>query len=166
MKPGGGKHKGGNFERKICRDLTEWITGVRDPVIMWRSAASGAQATQLSKAGKKSKMHGDIIAIAPDGEIFISMFSVECKSYKTYDLEKFLYYDSGELAKWWSQCVSDARKSFRIPLLIVKRNGFEPICISEYQPKTFKSFFENEVYVFPFGRLLASNYKKELNIGE
>ena len=71
MKPGRGSQKGGEFERKICRVFTKWITGQDKPEIFWRSATSGAKATQDHKKGHKSKMGGDIVAVDRQGQWFM-----------------------------------------------------------------------------------------------
>ncbi len=61
-----GPEKGGEYERLICRDLTTWVDPTREkgkPELFWRSATSGAKATQDTKAGRKANQGGDIIAI-------------------------------------------------------------------------------------------------------
>jgi len=131
MRRGGGKLKGGAFERKMCRALTEWITGKKDPVIFWRSASSGAQATQSIKHGKKSTMGGDAIAVDKLGQAFIDKYLLEFKHYKTYDLEKFLFKNDGDLAKWWEQCKRDAKLASKKPLMIFKRNNFPEMVMIE-----------------------------------
>jgi hypothetical protein len=131
MKPGMGKSKGSSFERLVCKKLTKWVTGKEDPLIFWRSASSGAHATQKNKAGKESKMYGDIMSIDPAGEFLTNKFVIECKSYKTYDLEKFLFQDKGLIQEWWNQVVGDSLKADKDPMLIFKKNN-SPIIILLY----------------------------------
>ncbi len=52
MRKGGSPSKGGGFERLICRKFTKWLTGNDQPEVLWRSATSGAKATQDAKAGR------------------------------------------------------------------------------------------------------------------
>lgn len=128
MKPGMGKNKGGEFERLICRKLTKWVTGKEDPLIFWRSASSGAHATQKNKAGKESKMYGDIMSIDPAGDFLTNKYVIECKHYKNYCFEDFLVLDKGKVADWWKQVEGDALKADKEPMLIFKRNNY-PILI-------------------------------------
>lgn len=121
MKPGGGALKGGEYERVICRKLTEWITGKEKPEIFWRSASSGAKATQDYKRGHKSKMGGDIVAIDERGQWFTDEFSIECKDRGDYGNLDLLLWGKGDFLKWWTQCVDDAKKSKKQPLMIFKR---------------------------------------------
>ena len=112
--------KGSSFERLVCRKLTEWITGSQTPEIFWRSATSGAKATQDRKVGRASHMGGDIVAVNGAGRAFLDTFSVECKDRQSYGGLENLIVGKGELLKWWTQCAEDAQKSQRGPLLIYK----------------------------------------------
>lgn len=121
MKKGGGKTKGCEFERTICRRLTYWITGEEKPEIFWRSASSGAKATQDEKSGVKSKMGGDIVSVADEGSWLTNTFSIECKSYHQVDF-KCLLLGKGNIISWWDQCKRDAVLSNKFPMLIFKGN--------------------------------------------
>ena len=123
MKPGGGKGKGGNFEREQCRVLTEWVTGNRVPEIFWRSAASGAKATQGRKKGEHSHMAGDLVAVDEQGYWFADRFSVEFKFRKSYgELEQIFVGRNPIVMDWWKQTVRDAEAEDKIPLLVFKEN--------------------------------------------
>lgn len=139
--------KGSGFERKICRLLTEWVDPRRkggQPEIFWRSATSGAKATQDHKQGRASEMGGDIVAIHETGIPLTSRFSVECKNRKTYGKLESMMDGAGPLLKWWIQCVEDAARWNRIPLLIFQCNSpiyiltedvFTWSSVSSYRPK-------------------------------
>ncbi len=131
--------KGSEFERLVCRKLTEWVTGSPTPEIFWRSAVSGAKATQDRKAGRASNMGGDIVAVHPAGQPFMERFSVECKNRKTYGrLENLIDCKSkGEFLQWWWQCAEDASLAAKLPLLIYKAKG-TPIYIAFHTNKGFK----------------------------
>ena len=122
MRKGGSNAKGGDFERQICRLLTKWITGEEKPEIFWRSATSGAKATQDAKAGHKSKMGGDIVSIDERGQWFTDQFSVECKNRAGYGNLDQLLLKRGEFLKWWEQACKDADRADKSPLLIFKRS--------------------------------------------
>ena len=113
--------KGSLFEREVCRQLTEWVTGSRTPEIFWRSATSGAKATQDYKAGRASKMGGDIIAVDPRGQPFIDRFSVECKDRASYGRLELVLEGRGQLNEWWEQCRMDALRSKRKPFMVFKQ---------------------------------------------
>lgn len=116
--------KGSVFERKVCRMLTEWVDPKRvggKPEMFWRSATSGAKATQDHKAGHQSKMGGDIIAVEPEGQFLVDLFSVECKDRKGYGALELIMEGKGQLAEWWEQCVGDAERSLRMPFLVFKK---------------------------------------------
>lgn len=76
----GGKAKGGQFERDICRELSLWWTGGRRDDIYWRTSTSGGRATSRAKKGKKTHgQYGDIQATDPRGAPFLRLFTVELK---------------------------------------------------------------------------------------
>ncbi len=140
--------KGSAFERLVCRKLTEWITGSPTPEIFWRSATSGAKATQDRKAGRKSNMGGDIVAVAPEGQQFINRYSIECKDRKTYGKLESIAEGWGPLLKWWVQCANDAKQTERLPLMIYKAKG-TPLNIAHLINTGFREprlFFNCPVY--------------------
>ena len=120
MRKGGSNSKGGEFERLVCRMFTKWLTGNERPEVLWRSATSGAKATQDAKAGRQSKMGGDLVAIAPEGQPLIDVFSIECKDRKSYGKIEGFFQEQGEIWEWWGQCVNDADISNREPLMVFK----------------------------------------------
>ena len=122
---GKGKRKGSQFERDVCRILTEWVTGKKDPVIFWRTAGSGSQFTV--KKGK-SPMCGDIIAIDPAGTPFTDYFCVECKSRKKIFATSLLVEDVRSFREWWEGLVESSEKACKGPLLIF-RASHHPIYV-------------------------------------
>lgn len=122
MRSGGSNAKGGSFERWVCRRLTWMVTGKEQPEIFWRSATSGAKATQDRKKGVSSTMGGDIVAIHPLGAKFINLHCVECKNRKSMGSLDNLLTESGPLWDWWDRAVRDAEASSREPLLVFRAN--------------------------------------------
>ncbi len=72
--------KGADFEREICKKLSEWWTyGERDDVF-WRSSQSGGRATVRFRKGKTTAgSYGDICALDPIGEPLLKTFTIELK---------------------------------------------------------------------------------------
>lgn len=124
------KHKGSAFERKVCVDLSRWVTeGAREDVF-WRSAMSGGRATVGYRKGKDLRRQaGDICAVAPEGHELTDKFYIECKFYRNLRLEQFVVKHSGMLMNFWRMCVREAKKHDRIPMLIAKQNNTPTLLI-------------------------------------
>ena len=72
--------KGSAFERGICKELSRWWTNNEREDVFWRSASSGAMATQRSKLGKRSfGQAGDVQAHDPIGQPLIDFCAIELK---------------------------------------------------------------------------------------
>ena len=156
MKKGGGKSKGSAFERKICKMLSLWFTeNVRDD-IFFRSASSGAMATQRFKKGKTtSGQTGDITSTNSEGIEFINKFSIELKSYKDFSLDFLVYKNKSLIHDWWNQCKGDAERENKSPLLIIKKNSRPEILIFRCSLYTqifeeYFGFIEFEKYIKGF----------------
>lgn len=132
-----GPEKGGEFERWLCRTLTTWIDPTRvngKPELFWRSATSGAKATQDTKAGLKANQGGDLIAVADEvlGTShfwFTQLFSIEAKDRHDYGNLDLMFIDRGDFLKWWKKCQSDASRVNKVPLMVVKRYRREPLLV-------------------------------------
>jgi hypothetical protein len=120
----GKSNKGSAWERQISRFLTKWLTGQDKELFFYRSPGSGAVATV--NLGNKA-ISGDIIALKPDATILIDVFSIECKNgYKEASLDKHLKTNKSDpLKTFWIQCVSDAQKAEKSPMLIYKKLGLK-----------------------------------------
>jgi len=141
-----GKHKGSEFERKVCKRLSKWI--LADQVVFWRSASSGARSTQLAKKGEKaSKTGGDIVALGEEGDWLTKSFSVECKTYKDFSFD-LLMEDKGKIPGWWSQCWMDSIRDEKHPMMIFKKNR-SPIylAISPEVNSAFMSDYDSLIYL-------------------
>jgi len=131
MKQGGGKRKGGTFERLICAKLSLWVSGGRNRDLFWRSAMSGGRATVGQRKGHRvSRVAGDICATAPEGHALTNVLYFELKSYKRLFLERFLLTGTGKLADFWRKTCREARKHHRHPVLIAKENGLPVLWIT------------------------------------
>jgi hypothetical protein len=120
------KNKGSSFERKICKLLSQWITGGDREDILWRSISSGAWNT-IKKRTTTTQI-GDITYIDELGKEFIEKFAIECKSYKDVQMIK-LFNENSIINKWWDKINEEAGDKY--PLIIFKENrSCELIAIS------------------------------------
>lgn len=130
--------KGSNFERDICKLLSEWWTGDERDDVFWRTAGSGARATQRAKQNQNTfGQYGDVQATDPIGQPLIDLCTIELK--RGYSKSTFadLIEDSQTAnakpcmyAKFIEQAKGDSQKA-GTPwwLLIVKRDRRKPIVI-------------------------------------
>jgi hypothetical protein len=123
------KQKGSAFERKICVELSLWVTQGKQRDCFWRSAMSGGRATVQKRAGRSIRQSGDITAVAPEGHVLTNQFCIECKHVKKLDIASFILNNRGALAKFWKQACKQARDHLRQPLLIAKENGRDALVI-------------------------------------
>lgn len=128
MKSGGSKSKGSAFEREICVKLSLWISAGAHKDLFWRSAMSGGRATAQLRKGINIRQIGDIAAVALQGHVLTDTFYIECKFYKNLQIESFLIKNKGNLAKFWTTAVKQARRYKRLPMLIIKQNN-SPIMV-------------------------------------
>tara|TARA_B100001964_G_scaffold214509_1_gene252161 strand:+ start:1318 stop:1842 length:525 start_codon:yes stop_codon:yes gene_type:complete len=134
MRKGGGKTKGAEFERWVCKQLSLAISNNKRDDIFWRSAMSGGRATVKFKKGEKNTTQvGDISAIDPIGSKFLERYVIECKRYKTVHLESLFYGKpvKGSVLEFWDQVSRDATAFAKDPILIVKENGKDPLVFLE-----------------------------------
>ena len=133
MKPGGGKQKGSQFERDICKDLSLWISNDKRDDLFWRSAMSGGRATIGYKSGIKRKAQtGDISSITKLGNKLTRKFIIECKSYEDLEIPQTLLKGKGKLHEFWTKVWNEADNYQKVPILIAKQNYFPIIvCIVE-----------------------------------
>lgn len=138
MRAGGSQSKGAYFERRICKELSKWVsnnyTYARDD-LFWRSAMSGGRATIGKKQGEQREaQEGDISALGGDSAEsklaakLMSKVVIECKSLKDYKLAKFVLTAEGPLADAMDQARCNDLKT---PLVFAKANCMPTIIISD-----------------------------------
>ena len=132
MKPGAGKTKGGNFEREICRKLSLWISAGERDDLFWRSSLSGGRATVAFKKGKQNLTQcGDISSIHPDGNVLTDRYLISCKFYSDLKLEGAMLGNKGGISQFWEECVAEAKRYGKQPILVAKQNNTRPfICLN------------------------------------
>lgn len=134
MRPGGGKTKGAEFERQVCKTLSLWVSNGERQDIFWRSAMSGGRATVAAKRGiKLSTQAGDISAIDPLGNKLIDNFIVECKYHRNIKLETLFTGRKGGIYEFWETLSALASKHSKKPMLIFKQNGMEPQVMMDWE---------------------------------
>ena len=127
MKAGGGKLKGAQFERDICKKLSTWVSNGKRDDVFWRSAMSGGRATVGQKTGiKRDSQVGDISSIDPLGTDLLKTFYIECKFYQDFHWAAYMLKQSGTLHKIW---VDLCKRAFdpivdKIPMLVGKQNKY------------------------------------------
>jgi len=129
MRVGGGKQKGAEFEREICKLLSLWLTQGKSEDTLWRSAMSGGRATIAHRKGKNVRVCGDICAVAHEAHYFCNKFFVEIKHVKKLALDQFLIKGTGPLANFWQVAKREALKHKRLPMIIARQNGWPTIVL-------------------------------------
>jgi len=130
MRSGGGKAKGSEFERHVCKQLSLWITHGKKQDIFWRSAMSGGRATvALNFDIVLSAQAGDVSAVHEEGYKFTNKYYVEIKFYKDLEYKSLLLNNTGKFAKFWEHDTCEqARRYSKLPMFIAKENR-QPIMI-------------------------------------
>lgn len=148
MRKGGGKAKGSNFEREICKKLTIWATGQEKPYVFWRSPSSGAVAT----ISQSSNISGDIIAVKEEGNFFTDVFSIECKDgYPDADFMKLFKNNKNDIIQgFWEQCIRDSRIAHKHGMLIFRKKGF-PILVGVEDYTDIAMILKNETKYVQIG---------------
>jgi len=168
------KQKGGAFERKICKELSLWISHGEHEDIFWRSAMSGGRSTVALKKGLKLKAQsGDVSAISSLGFKFTERFLIECKHYKNLEFAGLLR-NRGKLLIFWQKAVVEAVNHSKLPILIAKQNNYPTVIVLcsggmeafKLKYKTFNLVVPSyDMYIMTFDRfrklkLRGKNVKK------
>ena len=157
MKPGDGKKKGGIFEREIAKTLSLWISEGKNPNIFWRSASSGAKATQNRKFGNTDDAQcGDICLVDPAGIFLIKRFFIELKHYKNLHMESMIYGNaiSGSILEFWDKAKSESYSYGKTPLLIAKQNHQRILVITD----ALGWMFLTDLYGMPINATTIHNH--------
>jgi hypothetical protein len=118
------KRIGSNYERDIARILSQWFTGNKDELVVWRSVSSGSIATIRKKKGlNQNNLEGDFQCLDLKYQPFFDTFYLDSKSLSKINLfttnpknEK-----SNQLLSEWKKVLKDSGDKFAI--MIVKIRG-------------------------------------------
>ncbi len=132
MKRGGGKGKGSEFERWVCKHLSLWISGGDRSDLFWRTAMSGGRATIMHRRGEKvGAQLGDISAVDKQGHILTDIYFIECKNYNDLAITSFLLKRKGTLYGFWEDVLKKSDQHNRSPMLIAKQDRYPPFVLLE-----------------------------------
>jgi hypothetical protein len=137
--------KGGAFENEIASKISLWLTNGKSDECVRRTESSGGRATQRSKKKKaRDTMFGDICPADDTKAVqdFFNLISMELKTGYAQKTKKksgdctvtnWSFNDIidgtqayNQFFKFWDQCITDAFKSQREPILIFRRNRRKP----------------------------------------
>lgn len=119
---------------------------------------SGGRATVHRLRGTKlNRQAGDVCAISPEGIALTTEFYIECKHYRSLDLDNFML-AKGNLFRFWGDTVAAAQHHERQPMLIAKQNRTPTLLITRialnsaarwHSQIVFKAGYESAfVYLF------------------
>lgn len=112
------KTKGSSYELKIAKQLTAW----------W-----GYEFHRTPNSGAWSSTHGSDMQA---GDIITPIeakfpFTIECKNHEGWTLEHVMT-NKGNHSDWWNQCIIDAFRVKKVPMLIFHRNRSESFTTIPY----------------------------------
>lgn len=170
MKVGGGKPKGSAFERKTGLALSLWISGGARIDLFSRNVLSGGRFTNASKKdGSTLGIPGDLMAAHPLAFEFLSIFNVECKSYKDIKLDSMIYdWNKSFLGQVFNFTKKQSLLVGLRPIVIAKSDYREPIVLVDrevgiaawkvaYPQQAFRyhCLHQHQYYLFPFSDLTS-----------
>lgn len=122
--------KGGSFERLVCKMLSLWITYGENPDVFWRSASSGGRSTfAVGRGGKAKEYHSsDIAPVDPVAYQLLKYFTIECKHYRSLQLDLLAFGGKSKVRLFWEQAIRDAERVNKRPMLVARQNA-KPILL-------------------------------------
>jgi hypothetical protein len=160
-----GKQKGSAFERKVCKQLSLWVSGGESEDLFWRSAMSGGRATVGRKGGKSHSRHaGDISATSREGHALTDTWYVECKAYRDLQIDSAFTKGVGRLIKFWDEAVAQADHYNKLPMLIAKQNQVPVIVLvpatrEHFTRARIATFYAPNCDVLDFQLMLKGTFK-------
>ena len=124
MRPGGGKEKGGKFERAVCKRLSHWVSAGKHQDLFWRSAMSGGRATVH---GPGVRQAGDAAGVTAEAHQLLDHYVIECKHVKDLYLDRFCVQHKGPLVGYWTKLLSVCIAHNKEPMLIACQNFWPPL---------------------------------------
>ena len=163
MRPGGGKDKGGNYEREIGYKVSLWLSDGARKDVLCRTVGSGAQFTSSKQL---SGIPGDLRSQHPLADKFCERFVIECKHWKDLDILSFLL-EKGELYEALKKVTKEGTDLKRLWMLIARQNRkpdllFIPVealaaCHYTYPIKLrFHAIFDGRVYMYVLDEFLSA----------
>lgn len=121
--------KGQAYERKVCRQLSLWVSGGKRKDYFWRTAGSGAAAT-VNRAAHQSHV-GDVCCTHAGGQSFLDRFVVECKHGKKgyINVDLLVYGRKAPVEQYWKKLVGECARG-QEPFLLVRENGRDELLMT------------------------------------
>lgn len=122
MRAGGGKAKGSNYEREVCKVLSLWLSdGAQSDLFTRNILSGGAYTRRHSDRG----MPGDLAASHPLSHAFLERYFIECKHHRNLGLGDFLYHGMQRTAfgKIVGKCIEQSADAKRYYLIVAKQNN-------------------------------------------
>lgn len=130
MRPGGGKAKGSDFERKICVAMSLWLTSGGRTDLFNRNVLSGGRFTIMHGKGDAGAP-GDLAASHPIAHNFLEHLLIECKHYRSLKLDELLL--KGMSRSFLGQISLKAEKQARLTgrhsIVIAQQNRAQPLML-------------------------------------
>lgn len=117
------KEKGIRYEADTSRFLSLWLSRGKRADIFWRSATSGGRSSVIRKFGEGDSIAGDICAVRKEGTKFLECFVIECKAYRSLEIEALFFHRKGLLVKTWGTLIVLADSLNKHPILFAKQNN-------------------------------------------
>lgn len=127
-----GKIKGGEYERKISKKLSMWLSSGERDDLFWRTSGSGSRHTIRYKKNLTTEGQAGDVTYTCSGisEEFIKVFCMEIKFYKDINLWSVITKSKSGLLDFWDQTYEKAKQVGKTPILIVKENYKPALFIS------------------------------------
>lgn len=138
MKAGGGKGKGGGYERIVGTKLSLWISHGQRKDLLCRTVGSGAQFTTAAKKSISAGHAGDLMSQDPLSYELCKQICIECKFWKNLNFVQFLD-EKGDLYKALQKVRKEAINVKKEYWLIVKQNHQKDLLMM--RPKEIYSDF-------------------------
>lgn len=133
MRQGASKAKGANFEREVCRELSEWVSTGKADDLFWRSSMSGGRATLGRKKGViRENVTGDLVVVATTGlyaeraRCLLAAVAVEAKHLATIGLRSLILANTGPLRS----ALDQTAPTLKHPLVVARANHRATVIIT------------------------------------
>lgn len=133
MRTGGSKAKGNEFELVTCRRLSLWVSNGAERDLFARNVTSGGAFTFAAKRGKDEGVPGDIMGAHPLAHELLDTFFIECKSWKSLQLEAAMWSEKNEFFKVVVAAEKQSEASKKHYMLIVKQNYKPTLLLMPYR---------------------------------
>ena len=119
------KEKGSENERKVCGQLSLWVSDYTRDDVFWRAAMSGGRANlpqRLQKGQTFAAQVGDISAVHELGLPLLRLFNIECKFYKDLMLDAPIFGVIGEVGQFWTKLLGECEQHHKIKGGVIRQN--------------------------------------------